>query len=318
LEDSEQEKKRLEMLQKANLNILEDFHEEREKQANIQKALMNILEDIANLNYVEQLNDELAKEVAERKKAEEEIRERSVLVEAANKELEAFSYSISHDLRAHLRHIDGFSQLLLKKSEGQLDDKNRRYVTAISESVKQLGTMIDELLVYTRIGRTDLNIEWIKTNNIISDIVQKLRFESQNRSISWNIEDLPDVNGDRSQIYLIFQNLISNAVKFTQKKDKAVISIACRQSDSCYVFCVKDNGVGFDMRFYDKLFGLFQRLHTNDEFEGTGIGLANVKRFITKHGGSVWAESALGEGASFYFSLPAPAPVDNKPDELWH
>ena len=224
--------------------------------------------------------------------------------EAANKELEAFSYSVSHDLRAPLRHIGGFVDLLIKNNSKQLDEKGIRYLKIISESSHEMGNLIDALLTFSRLSRTELLKIRINSKNMVTQVLKSFSEEMAGRDIEINISELPDTIGDETLIHQVWENLISNALKYSRNKEKATIAIGSVLMDNKTVFYIRDNGAGFDMKYADKLFGVFQRMHKAAEFEGIGIGLANVNRIIVRHGGKCWAESEVGNGATFFFSLP--------------
>ncbi len=223
--------------------------------------------------------------------------------EAANKELEAFSYSVSHDLRAPLRHIGGFIDLLIKSNSAQLDANGLRYLNIISESSHEMGNLIDALLSFSRLSRTELIRTTINSKDMVNRVLKTFSDELVGRNIEINIAELPYTIGDEALIYQVWVNLISNALKYSKNKEKAIISIGGKIENDKTVFFIKDNGAGFDMKFSDKLFGVFQRLHKARDFEGIGIGLANVNRIIVRHGGVCWAESEVDKGATFYFSL---------------
>jgi signal transduction histidine kinase len=256
--------------------------------------------------------DRLQIELEERKQRDAEIRKlnqeltlRAGELVAANKELEAFAYSVSHDLRAPLRHLVGYSELLQKHASGSLDDKSQKYVQTILESGKRMGNLIDDLLAFSRIGRVESRTAELDLQQLVKEVVSEIGRQTKERNISWKIGVLPVCYGDRSLLRLAVVNLVSNAVKFTGTRSAAEIEIGYvnGNADNIEIF-VRDNGVGFEMQYVDKLFGVFQRLHRADEFEGTGIGLATVQRIIHRHGGTVRAEGAVNRGATFYFTLP--------------
>lgn len=257
---------------------------------------------------------ETSNDISERKRREQEIQglnneleKRSAELEASNKELEAFAYSISHDLRAPLRHMAGYTELLQKKASATLDEKGNRYILMILDSAKRMGNLIDDLLSFSRMGRAETQKSLVSLSQLVKEAVSEVRQEAEGRNISWRIGALPEFYGDRSMLRLVLVNLLSNAVKFTRTRPQAEIEIgsAGGNGDELIVF-VKDNGVGFDMKYANKLFGVFQRLHATGTFEGTGIGLATVQRIMHRHGGRAWAEGAVDQGATFYFSAPKP------------
>jgi light-regulated signal transduction histidine kinase (bacteriophytochrome) len=251
-------------------------------------------------------------DITERKRREEEIQglnrelaKRSTDLESINKELEAFAYSISHDLRAPLRHMAGYTELLQKHASAVVDEKSNRYMAMILESAKRMGNLIDDLLAFSRIGRAETQKTLVSLAQLVREALAEVRQDTEGRNIAWRISALPDFYGDRSMLRLVLVNLISNAIKFTRTRPQAEIEIGCADGnrDELIVF-VRDNGVGFDMKYVNKLFGVFQRLHPSDAFEGTGIGLATVQRIVHRHGGKVWAEGVVDSGATFYFSAP--------------
>jgi PAS domain S-box-containing protein len=256
----------------------------------------------------------IARDVTEQKQHEAQIlrlntdlQQRAALLEAANKELEAFSYSVSHDLRAPLRHVDGFANLLQKHSVAGLDDQGRRYLATISDSARQMGRLIDDLLSFSRMGRATLQPKEVDDHDaLIATVIREGRWEQADRPIEWHVGPLPRVHADPALLQQVWANLLDNAVKYSAKVAAPRIEIGVRSDPAAgeQVFFVRDNGAGFDMRYAGKLFGVFQRLHGPTEFEGTGIGLANVRRIVLRHGGRTWAEGAPGRGATFYFSLP--------------
>ena len=256
----------------------------------------------------------IRRDLARRRETEQRIQQlnvdlarRAQQLEAANHELESFSYSVSHDLRAPLRHVDGFANLLEKHAEARLDPEARRYLGIISKSAKRMGALIDDLLKFSRIGRAPLKVQPVKHDELLAAVITDGQYISGASPIVWDIGPLPNVEADAAMLRQVWANLIENAVKYSSKTAQPRITIHgdTHRTAGEYVFFVRDNGVGFDMAYADKLFGVFQRLHEPAEFEGTGIGLAHVRRIIARHGGRAWAESSPGNGATFYFSLPA-------------
>jgi signal transduction histidine kinase len=227
----------------------------------------------------------------------------TTLLENANKELEAFTYSVSHDLRAPLRHIDGYVELLINRFHEALPEKGIHYLDTIADSTRQMAAIIEDLLQFSRTGRQEMRQANIDMNLVLQEVLESIKQDNTGRNIEWVVATLPNVYGDYAMLRLVWFNLLNNAAKFTREKEKARIETGCNEDSMEYVFFVRDNGAGFDMQYAHKLFGVFQRLHATEEFEGTGIGLANVRRIIAKHGGRTWAEAALDKGAVFYFTL---------------
>lgn len=257
-----------------------------------------------------------AADVSARQRTEQQILElnrqligKVAQVSESNRELEAFSYSVSHDLRAPLRHVSAFADKLGRHLGDTRDDKTAHYLGVIASAAQRMSQLIDDLLVYSRLGRGAMRTVPLDMQSVVADIRGMLRPESAGRNVVWKIGDLPVVAADENMIRLVWQNLLGNALKYTSQREVAVIEVSATRDadDGEYVFCVSDNGAGFDNTYVDKLFGVFQRLHKPDEFPGTGIGLANVRRIVTRHGGRVWAEGAPDAGARFFFTLPAAA-----------
>ena len=239
------------------------------------------------------------------KQLNETLQERANVLMDLNQELEAFTYSVSHDLRTPLRHLDGFADLLRKHAQADLDAKGRHYLTIISSAAKRMGILIDDLLAFSRIGRVEFSKRPVSLHTLVEEVLRDCQSDMQGRRVRWNIGELSDVVGDAAMLRLVFANLMGNALKYTRDRHEAIIDIGhgAGREDEVVVF-VRDNGVGFDPRYAHRLFGVFQRLHTAHEFEGNGIGLANVRRIIHRHGGRTWAEGQPDAGATFWFSLP--------------
>jgi len=259
------------------------------------RAFNDMLQEIERRDLeIRTLNTDLERRVALR----------TAELEATNKELEAFSYSVSHDLRAPVRHISGFADLLLRRTGAQLDELGNRYLGNIVDAAKRMGNLIDDLLMFSRMGREELQATTLPLDELVADVIRELEPEAQGRTVQWQVGALPVVHADPAMLRQVFTNLLSNALKYSAPRAEANIEIRTEELPGETVVSVRDNGVGFDMAYGAKLFGVFQRLHGADEFEGTGIGLANVRRIVHRHGGRTWAEGEVDRGATFYFSLP--------------
>jgi len=279
------------------VDVLEQYnaalvHKLESRNADVQKSLAELQsahEHIVELNRL----------------LESRVAQRTAALDTANRELEAFSFSVSHDLQAPLRRINGSVELWKESASSQLDDESMQMLTHIIEASAQMTQLIQALLAFARTSRTEMHFGEVDLNILVDQVIGELHSDTRGRIIEWRRNPLPKVHGDPILLHQVLANLLSNAVKYTRPRDEAVIEIGTREgrSDEVVIF-VRDNGVGFDSRFAGKLFGVFQRMHRADEFEGTGIGLANAQRIVTRHGGTIWADAAPGSGAAFYFSLP--------------
>ena len=234
---------------------------------------------------------------------EKRVRERTADLEAANKELEAFTYSVSHDLRAPLRHIAGFSKMLAEECGASLEPEGLHYLQRIQDGTRRMGMLVDDLLNLARIGRHELRLQVTGLHSVVKDVIADLTPDMEGREVEWRIRNLPHVKGDPALLKVVFQNLLSNALKYTRPRAKAMIEVGCEQMAGEQVVYVRDNGVGFNMSYADKLFGVFERLHRSEDFEGSGVGLATAQRIVQKHGGHIWAQAELDKGATFYVSF---------------
>jgi light-regulated signal transduction histidine kinase (bacteriophytochrome) len=297
-------KVRLVDTQRAILNIMEDLAGEKQQSLDTQKAFLNILADLdVEKKRVELTNRDMANEIAERKLVEADLRRATAAAEQANKELESFSYSVAHDLRAPLRSMDGFSQALLEDYETRLDEEGKMYLHRVRESAQQMARLIDDLLALSRVSREQIHREPVDLSDLARKVLDRLQNEQPDRAVEIVIAPEVPAFADLRLMAIVLGNLLGNAWKFTSRRPGARIEFGALPEEGRSVYFVRDNGAGFDMTYIGKLFGVFQRLHSPREFEGTGIGLVIVQRIIHRHGGRIWAEGAVDRGATFYFTL---------------
>jgi light-regulated signal transduction histidine kinase (bacteriophytochrome) len=309
LADSAEEKAQLTQTQRAILNLLEDAADEKRREDGTQQAVLNILEDVAGeqtrleatqkaiLNILEDSEEEKARVI------NVELRRANTAAEAANRELEAFSYSVAHDLRAPLRSIDGFSAALLEDCADKLDEDGKVYLGYVRQSAQLMAKLIEDLLSLSGMNRHELRRSPIDLAAIARTVLARLQRDQPDRTVELVVGEEIPADGDADLLAIVLENLLGNAWKFTGKCPHACIEFGQSAKAGGAVYFVRDNGAGFDMTYVDKLFGVFQRLHSASEFEGTGIGLSIVNRIIRRHGGRVWAEGEVGRGAIFYFTL---------------
>ncbi|HKV03714.1 MAG TPA: ATP-binding protein [Candidatus Acidoferrales bacterium] len=304
LDDFSSEKAQLEAAQSATVNILDDFLSEKSHLEATQRAVLNILDDFdAEKIKVGQANQRLGREIEERGRVEEQVKKVNTELVAANKELEAFSYSVAHDLRGPLRGINGFSLALLEDYRDRLDDRGRDYLSRVRSATQQMGVLIDALLTLSRVARAEILRQSVDLTALAASIAGDLKTTQPERRVEFVIAQGLEAEGDPRLLRAVLENLLSNAWKFTSAHAHARIEFGRTDHDGRPAFHVRDDGAGFDPAYADRLFGAFQRLHSTSQFAGTGVGLATVQRIIHRHGGRIWAEGAVEQGATFYFTL---------------
>ncbi|MGA3115125.1 MAG: ATP-binding protein [Syntrophobacteraceae bacterium] len=297
LEDFSEEKGRLEDVQRAAINILEDFASEKARLEDAQRAMLNLLDDFSmEREKTEAINSEL-------REAFDSLRLAKEAADAANRELEAFAYSVSHDLRAPLRSIAGFSHFLMEDYHDKLDEEGKDSLNRIFAATDKMGRLIDDLLNLSRLTRTEMTRNEVNISSLVRKIVEAKERAQPERAVDFVIQDHLFVKGDGQLLNVVLENLLENALKFTGKSESARVEFGAMDEEGKLIYFIRDNGVGFDMEYAGKLFQPFQRVHAMDEFPGTGIGLATVKRIIERHGGRVWIDAEEGKGTTVYFTL---------------
>jgi signal transduction histidine kinase len=289
----------------------------REKKYSIRAPATPNADEIAELidafnEMLEQIQERDTALQAARDELELRVVRRTAQLEAVNRELESFTYSVAHDLRAPLRHIQGFADALVEDCADRLDGATRGYLNRIVESTRRMDRLINDLLGLAHVGRQELRIQPVSLSALVQDVIRDMTHETEGRNIEWRIGELPVVEGDPGLIKQVYYNLLSNAVKYTRPRDPALVEAGQTTVGGERILFIRDNGVGFNMKYAHKLFGVFERLHRREDFEGTGVGLATVQRIVHKHGGRIWAEAGIDRGATFYFTLPEPGQAQGK------
>jgi signal transduction histidine kinase len=305
LDDFGLEKTRLEGTQKAMLNILDDVGDEKMRLEETQKAMLNLLDDFdAEKSKVEAANGELRREIDERLEAERELRDKTEALARSNADLEQFAYVASHDLQEPLRMVSSYVQLFEKRFAGQVDEQADKYIRYAVEGAKRMQSLIAGLLEYSRVGRLDEPFGAVDTNAALDQALSNLRSAIEESHARVTRGPLPTITGNAGRIAQVFQNLIGNALKFRHPDQPATVHVSAVPKGTEWVFSVEDNGIGIDSQYLDRIFVIFQRLHTRAEYPGTGIGLSICKKVVERHGGRIWVESRVGEGSRFHFTLP--------------
>lgn len=306
LEDFGEEREHSSDTQKAILNILEDFAGEKARLEETERAVMNILEDFdEEKGKIELVNEELRTEIAERSQAEDALRRKTTELARSNAELEQFAYVASHDLQEPLRMVSSYVQLFEKKYKDQVDEAANKYIAYAVEGAKRMQALIAGLLEYSRVGREELPPEMVSLDAVVEVALLNLASVLQETRAKVSYDALPSVMGHSALLAQVFQNLIANAEKFRRPGVTPAVHISAQRHQGNWVVSVSDNGIGIEAEFFERIFVIFQRLHTRNEYPGTGIGLSICKKVIERHGGRIWVESKPGEGATFRFSLPA-------------
>jgi signal transduction histidine kinase len=305
LDDFGMEKSRLESTQKAMLNILDDVGDEKTRLEGTQKAMLNLLEDFdAEKSKVEAANAELRREIDERLEAERELREKTDALARSNADLEQFAYVASHDLQEPLRMVSSYVQLFEKRFAGQVDEQADKYIRYAVEGAKRMQSLIAGLLEYSRVGRLDEPFGTVDTNAALDQALSNLRSAIEESHACITRGPLPTITGNSGRIAQVFQNLIGNALKFRHPTQPAAVHVSATPQQAEWLFSVEDNGIGIDSQYLERIFVIFQRLHTRAEYPGTGIGLSICKKVVERHGGRIWVESRVGEGSKFHFTFP--------------
>ncbi|MFB3812928.1 MAG: ATP-binding protein [Terriglobales bacterium] len=303
LEDFVSEKVQLAAAERAVVNILDDFSEEKTRLETVQRAVLNILDDLETERAKAELNQQLQREIEERKRAEEALKANSAELARSNADLQQFAYVASHDLQEPLRTLSSFSQLLKRRYHGRLDSEADEFITFIVEGATRMQTLINDLLAFSRVGTRGSPFTPVNCAEILASVEENLELAIADNEAVITHDLLPIVSADATQLTQVFQNLLSNAIKF-RRAEPPRIHVSAARRDGAWRFSVRDNGIGIAPQYYDRIFVIFQRLHGREAYPGTGIGLAICKKIVERHGGCIWVESEPGQGSTFHFTIP--------------